>query len=298
MDENRRLKELKLSLYVNNIDRTCNKIDYSNMIKILSSLAAALGQEENKELMKLIQLTIGKCLLRATDNELIATCKRYFSHKKFAKLLGTSHTVLNNKYGDLLNRSFDNEEYLNSLKPMFNSEHGSLMVDFLIKFIENFKYKVGNDDNEIYDNNRTLELEFLLIYNKLLEVLNNIGICDKFIFNLCNLCDIDFNSISQLKNNIHIINRSYPNFRYNNRYLMQEIVTLYTYKGVPKGTIGSKVLGKTSSYLYNGTNKKYSVIPKKDMDWQYTPTIDWSNINKGAVMKFIDIIHTFIKYEF
>ena len=33
------------------------------------------------------------------------------------------------------------------------------------------------------------------------------------------------------------------------------------------------------------------------MDWQYTPTLDWSNINKGSVMKFIDIIHTFIKYE-
>ncbi len=297
MEENRRLKEIKLSLYINYIDRTKNKIEYSNLIKILSALSATLGQQENKEFMKLVQLTIGKCLLRASDKEIVATCKRYFSNNRAAKILGTTHTKYNNKYGDLLNRSFDNEEYLGKLKPMFNSESGVLMVDFLTKFIEDFKYAIGNDDNEIYDNCRTLELEFLLIYNKLVEVLNNIGLCDKFIFNVCNLCEIDYASISQLKNNIHIINRSYPNFRYNNRYLMQEIVTLYTYKGVPKGTIGSRVLGKTSSYLYNGTNKKYGVISKDDMDWQYTPTLDWSNINKGSIMKFIDIFHTFIKYE-
>lgn len=297
MEENRRLKEIKLSLYINYIDRTKDKIEYSNLIKMLSALSATLGQDSNREFMKVVQLTIGKCLLKATDKELIATCKRYFSHKRAAKLFGMSHTQFNKKYGDLLNRDFDNEKYLSSLEPMFNSEAGALMLNILIRFIENFKYEIGNDDNDICDNNRTLEIEFLLIYNKLVEVLNNVGLCDKFIFNVCNLCEIDFSSISQLKNNIHIINRSYPNFRYNNRYLMQEIVTLYTHKGVAKGTIGSKVLGKTSSYLYNGTNKKFDVIPKENMDWQYTPTLDWTNINKGSVIKFIDLFHTFINYE-
>ena len=297
MEENRRLKEIKLSLYINYIDRTKNKMDYTNSIKILSALSATLGQESNREFMKLIQLTIGKCLLRASDKEIVATCKRYFPNRKAAKLLGLSNSSIYYKYGDLLNRDFDNEKYLKSLSPMFNSEAGALMVDCLIRFIEGFKYEIGNDHNDICDNKRTLEIEFLLIYNKLAEVLNNVGLCDKFIFNVCNLCDIDFNSISQLKNNIHIINRSYPNFRYNNRYLMQEIVTLYTHKGLSKGTIGSKVLGKTSSYLYNGTNKKYDVIPKENMDWQYTPTLDWSTIDKNSVIKFIDLFHTFINYE-
>lgn len=297
MEENKRLKELKLSLYIYYIDRTKDKIEYSNLIRLLSALSATLSQECNKEFIKLVQLTIGKCLLKATDKELIATCKRYFSHKRAAKILGMTHTRFNSKYGDLLNRSFDNETYLKTLVPMFNSEAGALMVDFLIKFIENFKYEVGNDDNDLCNNNRTLEIEFLLIYNKLVEVLNNIGLCDKFIFNVCNLCEIDFSSISQLKNSIHIINRSYPNFRYNNRYLMQEIVTLYTHKGLTKGAIGSKVLGKTSSYLYNNSNKKYDIISKENMDWQYTPTIDWSNIDKNSIIKFIDLFHTFIKYE-
>ena len=297
MEENRRLKEIKLSLYINYIDRTKNKVDYSNLIKMLSALSASLSQESNKEFMKVIQLTIGKCLLKATDKELIATCKRYFSHKRASKLFGMSHTQFNNKYGDLLNRNYDNEEYLKSLSPMFNSEHGAVMIDFLVRFIEKFKYELGSDDNDICDNNRTLEIEFLLIYNKLVEVLTNVGLCDKFIFNICNLCDIDFSSISQLKNNIHIINRSYPNFRYNNRYLMQEIVTLCTHKGLSKGTIGSKVLGKTSSYLYNGTNKKYDIISEENMDWQYTATLDWTNIDKNSVKKFIDLFHTFIKYE-
>ena len=78
---------------------------------------------------------------------------------------------------------------------------------------------------------------------------------------------------------------------------MQEIVTLYTHKGLSKGAIGSKVLGKGSAFLYNNTNKKYSEISKEDMSWQYVPTLDWSVINKGMVLKFIDIFHTFIKYD-
>lgn len=296
MEENRRLKEIKLSLYINYIDRTRNNIEYRNSIKMLGALSTALGEEEHKEFMTLLQFTIGRCLLKATEKELIATCKKYFSHKKAAALLGLSHTGYNKKYGDLLNRNFDNEEYLKTLKPIIETEHGITMINFLTKFIEDFKFEIGNDDHDLYDNNRTLELEFLLIYNKLIEVFNSVGLIDKFIFYLCNLCDIDYTSIAQLKNNIHIINRSYPNFRYNTRYLMQEIVTLYTHKGLTKGTIGSKVLGKTSSYLYNGTNKKYTAISDENMNWQYTPTIDWSNINKGSVMKFIDLFHTFIKY--
>lgn len=297
MKENKRLKELKLSLYINHIDKADNKIQYSNIMKVLSCLAATFNKEVHKEFTKLIQLTLGECFLRATPKEIVATCKTYFNNKQSAKVLDISYTTFYYRYKDLLNRDFINNEFIESLQPMFNSEDGVLMVDILTKFIEDFKYELGRESHELFDKERTFEIEFLLIYNKLIEVLNNVGACDKFIFNVCNVFDIDYTSIAQLKNNIHIINRSYPSFRYNNRYLMQEIVTLYTKKGVSKGAIGSKVLGKDSTFLYNGTNKKFSEIPKDDLDWQYTPTLDWSNINKGSVYKFINLFHDFIRYD-
>ena len=297
MEENKRLKEIRLSLYINHIDKSRDKIQYTKLIKLLSSLAATLGKEEHGTFMKLVQLTIGNCFLRANSKELIATCKRYFSSSKAAKLMGISNSTFHRKYDDLLNRNYVNKEFMESLTPMFNSDKELQTIDILLRFIEKFKYELGNVDHDLYDNCRTLELEFLLIYNKLMEIYNSAGLCEKLIFNICNIFDIDFNTISQLKNNIHIINRSYPNFRYNNRYLMQEIVTLYEHKGLSKGTIGSKVLGRGSNFLYNNTNKKYNAIPEEDMAWQYVPTLDWETLDKGAVLKFIDIFHTFIKYE-
>ena len=79
---------------------------------------------------------------------------------------------------------------------------------------------------------------------------------------------------------------------------MQEICTLYTSKGLSKGTIGSKVLDKSTNFFYNNTNKEYGkVIQESDMDWQYIPTLDWTNLDKGAVMKFINVFHSFISYE-
>ena len=297
MEENKRLKEIKLSLYINHIDKSKNKIQYNTMMKLLSCLAATIGKNEHQCFTKIVQLTIGDCLLKATSKELVATCKKYFSNRKAAEKLGISNSAFYHRYNDLLNRDYIINDFLESLKPIFNAEHEVHIINILLNFIENFKYELGNDDNDLCTNNRTLEIEFLLIYDKLMEVFNNANICDKFIFNICNLFNIDFNSISQLKNNIHIINRSYPNFRYNNRYLMQEIVTLYTHKGLSKGSIGSKVLGKASSYLYNGTNKKYSIISNDDLAWQYIPTLDWSIIEKESVLKFIDIFHTFINYD-
>lgn len=297
MKENKRLKELKLSFYINKIDKVDNKIRYNNMMKLLSCLVACFNKEAHKEFTKLIQLTIGECFLKATPKEIVATCKTYFSNRQASQALGIGYSTFYYRYKDLLNRDFMTKEFIESLHPMFNSEDGVLMVNVLTNFIENFKYELGSESHKLEDKERTFEIEFLLIYNKLMEVLHNAGLCDKFIFNLCNLFDIDFTSIAQLKNNIHIISRAYPAFRYNNRYLMQEIVTLYTQKGVSKGAIGSKVLGRDSSFLYNGTNKKFSSIPEDDLDWQYSPTLNWETINKGAVYKFINLFHDFIRYD-
>ena len=298
MDGNRRLKELKLSFYINYIDKAQDKILYSKIMKILSCLAGAIGKDEHTTFTKLTMASVGGNLLNATDKEIVATTKAFFSNRKAARLLGITERTFYNRYNDLLNRDFITDEYLESLQPMFDNEKDYIIIDLIIKFIEQFKFEIGNDDNPIKDNERTLEIEFWLIYDKVMSILQNNIICDKFMFNICNLFSIDYNDIAQLKNNAHIINRQYPHFRYNNRYFMQEIVYLYTQKGLTKCQIASKVLEKKHNYLYVGTNKEFTkLIDSDDASWQYVPTLDWSVTNKIPIIKFINLFHTFIKYD-
>lgn len=298
LKNNERLKELKLALYINHIDKTKNKIEYSNIIKMLDCLAITMGKVEHEMFVQFVQDTVGNNMLGASNKHIVAMLKTYFSNTQAATKMGMSTATLNKKYGDLLNRNYLNDDFIETLKPKYNKKEHINLVDMLLKFIENFKYELGNSEHILKNNERTFEIEFYLIYDKLVNVLGSVGACDRFIFYVCNVFNIDYSVVSQLKNSIHLINRSYPNFRYNNRYFMQELVTLYTYKGLSKGTIGSKVLNKDSSFLYNGTNKKYaSIINEEDLSWQYVTTIEWSNLNKNAIIKFIQLFHTFIKYD-
>lgn len=298
LKDNERLKELKLALYINHIDKAKNKIEYSNLMKVLSCLAATIGKQEHEMFAQFTQDSVGGNMLGASDKEIVAMFKTYFSNTQVAKRMSIATITLNNKYGDLFNRDYINDDFIETLIPKYNKKEHIMLVDILIKFIENFKYELGNENHDLIDKERTLEIEFYLIYDKIVNILGNVGACDKFIFYICNIFNLDFSTIAQLKNSIHLINRSYPNFRYNNRYFMQEIVNLYRHKGLSKGTIGSKVLNKDSAFLYNGTNKKYAIeISEDDMSWQYVPVLDWSSINKNIVLKFIQIFHAFIKYN-
>ena len=298
LKNNKRLKELKLSFYINHIDKSKSKIEYSNIIKILSCLAATMGKNEHEMFAQFVQDSVGGNMLGASNKDIVAMIRTYFSNIQAAKRLCISTMTLNNRYGDLLNRDYINADFIETLKPKYNKQEHTMLVDILLKVIDNFKFELGKESHDLMHKERTLEIEFYLIYDKLVNILGNVGVCDKFIFCICNVFNIDYSTISQLKNSIHLINRSYPNFRYNNRYFMQEVVNLYMHKGLSKGTIGSKVLNKDSAYLYNGTNKKYAtVMTDEDMSWQYVPTIDWSNINKSAVLNFIQLFHTFIKYD-
>ena len=294
MENNKRLKEIKLAMYINYIDKTKDRNLYSKLIRILTCVASTLGENYLETFTNLIKQSINDGLLGASDKEIALTCKKYFTKQRTAKLLGIAHSTFYYKYGAFIDRDFK----VDNLEPIFNKEDDYVLVDFLTNFIDKFNYKLGNDEHDLKSKTRTYEIEFWLIYDKLINIFRNVGMCDKFIFNLCNATDIDYSTIAQLKNNIHIITRMYPNFRYNNRYFMQEVVTLYTKKGVAKGTIGSSVLGKDSSYLYNGSNKKYREIPDDELDWQYTHTIDWTNMNVDSVLKFIDLFHSFIRYDF
>ena len=297
--ENRRLKEIRLSIYLNHIDKTKDKMLYNKLLKVLSCIALSISGESNKKLAELLQLSVCNGFARATHKELYAAIKTFFKIYKAADKLGVSGTSFYRTFGDVMNMNYIDDAYLESLEPLFNDEVSFTMIDVLNKFINDFKIpKILMHISDIELKNRTLELDFMFIYDKLIEIFNNVGYVDKLIFNICNAYNIDYSTIAHLKNNMHMINRSYPRFKNNNRYLMQEIVTLYTYRGYKKGTIGSKILGKGSSYLFAKNTKSIAdPIKPEDMIWQYVPTIEWSNLDKSSVLKFIDVFQLFSEYD-
>lgn len=296
---NDRLKEIKLSVAINHIDKAKSLITYRKLLKILSCLALAISTDANNRLSELAQISVCDGLARATDKELYATLSTFFKVTNAAKKLGITNTTFYRRYGDLMERNYITEEYLNSLQPIFNDPESKLMVNIVNRFIDNFKLpKMGNTNNDLEDRERTLELDFMIVYERLVAAFGNIGVVDKFIYNICIAFNIDFATISALKNNMHIINRTYPKFKYNNVYLMQEIFTLYTYRGYKKGSVGTKVLQRANNFMFSKSAKNYSkVIPKEDLDWQYARTVDWDNLDKESVKRFIKLLHDFSDYD-
>lgn len=298
MKNNNRLQEIKLALCLNHIDKSKDKNQYALLVKVLSCLAAALGKEEHDIFIRIFQSSIGDGLLGATNKELMATHKAFYTVKEMSDKFNRHSTwyYLTNK--DLFARKFINDTFLDTLHPKFNTDKEKNLIITLNNFIDNIKFELGTTNDKFSGKERTLEIEFYLIYNKLLNILRNNVAVNKFIFNICNVFHIDYNSIAQLMHNSYLIDRSFPKFKYNNRYFMQEICTLYLNKGLSLGTIGSKVLGKGTNYFYNNTNREQGKeIKEEDLEWVYTPTLVWDNIEKGSVYKFIDIFHTFIKYD-
>lgn len=295
---NRRLREIKLSIYINHIDKIKSKILYESMIRFLSCIALSISGEANKMLAELVQMSVCGGFARATHKELYATIKTFFKVRKILNEFKTNSTTFYKKFGDVMNMDYINEEYLESLRPVLDNSAAYNMVDVLNDFIENFEIPKSLKHNKLEYMQRTLELDFLLIYEKLLDIFGNVVYVDKLIFNICNAFNIDYPTIAHLKNHIHIISRRYPNFKGNSRYLTQEFVTLYTYRGYTKGAIGSKILGKNSNYLFEKCRKEIAQpIDDKDLVWQYYNTIDWENLDKDSVTRFISVFRMFSDYD-
>lgn len=296
--ENRRLKEIKLSVYLNHIDKAKDKIVYNKLLKVLGCVALSISGESNKRLAELLQISVCDGFARATHKELYAALSTFFGKYESIAKLGTNGTTFYRKFGDVMNINYINNDYLENLMPLLNDQIAFEMIDTLSKFIKEFKVPSILKSNNLESKERTLEIDFMFIYDKLLDIFNNVGYVDKLIFNICNAFSIDYSTISHLKNHMHLINRSYPKFKYNNRYLTQEIVTLYSHRGYKKGTIGSKVLGRESSYLFAKSRQPISnPINNEDLSWQYVPTLDWSNLDKTSVIRFIDVFHLFSDYN-
>ena len=79
--------------------------------------------------------------------------------------------------------NYINDDYLDSLEPVFNDDISFTMIDILNKFIKEFKIPSILKHSSLESKERTLELDFMFIYDKLIDIFNNIGYIDKLIFN-------------------------------------------------------------------------------------------------------------------
>ena len=297
---NKRLQEIRLAILINRMDKRLDDNNFKKAIDIISVLSYTFGEDYLHAFEEFVSKSIHNNFLGVNDEEIVASfveagiaptqmskdlCMNYQRFiVRFNKYITNPNLVkeVSDKYPDSI---FD-EKYI-------------ILWNVIYSFLINFKFPVGEKYHSLREHKRTLEIEFYLIYSKLVEILTNESLVGKFIFSICNTFNIDFNTINHLKSNLVYITRILPHFTYNNRYLKQEITTLYLNKGVKKGTIGSKIFNKGSNYLYQRDTKVFgNKIKEEDMLWQYIPTIDWTNINANDVIHFIDLFHEFIRFEY
>ena len=297
---NKRLQEIRLAIIINRMDKRLDNNNFKNAIDLLSVLAYTFGEDYLKAFEQFVSKSINNNILGANDEEIIAS----FMEAGIAPTQMSFDLCMNyQRFIDRFNKYINNnnliEEVSNKYPNTIFDEKYCVLWNVLYRFLINIKFPVGEKYHSLRDHKRTLELEFYLIYSKLMDILTNESLVSKFIFSICNTFNIDFNVINNLKSNLIYITRMLPHFVYNNRYLKQEIVTLYLNKGVKKGTIGSKIFNKGSNYLYQRDTKVFgNKIKEQDMLWQYIATIDWNHINANEVLRFIDLFHDFIRFEY
>lgn len=297
---NKRLQEIRLAIVINRIDKKLDDSNFKKVIDLLSVLAYTFGEEYLQAFEQFVSKSINNNILGVNDEEIIAS----FVEAKIAPTQMSKDLCMNyQRFVDRFHKYIRNDNLIEEVSEKYNTtifdEKYCVLWNTIYRFLVNIKFPVGNKEHKLREHKRTLELEFYLIYSKLADILTNETLVSKFIFSICNTFNIDFNTINLLKSNLIYITRTLPHFTYNNRYLKQEITTLYITKGVKKGTIGSKIFNKGSNYLYQRDTKVFgNIIKEEDMNWQYITTMNWEHINATEVIRFIDLFHDFIRLEY
>lgn len=297
---NKRLQEIRLAIVINRIDKKLDDNNFKKVIDLLSVLAYTFGEEYLQAFEQFVSKSINNNILGVNDEEIIAS----FVEAKVAPTQMSKDLCMNyQRFVDRFHKYIRNDNLIEEVSEKYNTtifdEKYCVLWNTIYRFLVNIKFPVGNKEHKLREHKRTLELEFYLIYSKLADILTNETLVSKFIFSICNTFNIDFNTINLLKSNLIYITRTLPHFTYNNRYLKQEITTLYITKGVKKGTIGSKIFNKGSNYLYQRDTKVFgNIIKEEDMNWQYITTMNWEHINATEVIRFIDLFHDFIRLEY
>lgn len=297
LKNNRRLIEVRTAYTLNRIYNYVNRKNFKEHLILLECLAESIDEENKDIFLNLVKNSVGENILGATKKEILASAKVYSSKPKdIMYKLGLSYAKYYSTYGDLKDRDFINDKFIESLIPTLD-EKGTSLCKLLNTFIDNFKYLTGDDYYEKYDNCRTLELEFLIIYNKIIEILQSPRHIETFIYKICCSLDIDWSTISYLVRNINFINRTNTNQVMGKQQTRLEIFNLFYLKGFNKGEIGKVIFNRDNRTFYHKSYESSTRdITKNDWEFNltYCPTLDWSTLNKEEVLKFISLFKGFV----
>lgn len=294
---NRRLNEIQLALSINHMDKGLNKKDFKDFMNIILCYCKVLDKDSIKTLVEVMEKSVCDNCLGASDKEKIAVLNELYSKTKAAEKLGKTYTSYYLKYKEYIYRDDVNGEYLESIQPVITENPKQFHIREINRFIENFKFPLGEQEHDLQDNNRTLEIEFWLLFNKLMSILGNAYAVTRFFNLICYKFDIGASDIIKLCQNIDYLNRSYPKRQLGQKYFRQELYTLYKTKGVTNRQISLKVLGYSTNIYNMSSSKDYKTMLTEDKSWQYTAVLDWDYINKDNVKAVIELLHRFIRYD-
>ena len=300
LKSNKRLIEVRTAYALNRIYNYVNRKNFKDHLMLLECLVESFDENNKDKFLDLVKNSVGENILGASKKEIFAAMKVfYIKPKEIMKKLGGSRHCYYTTYSDLSNRNFITEEFVNNLHPILD-EKGTEMCAIINNFIDNFTYLTGDDYFKNYDNDRTLELEFLIIYNKLIDILQSPKIIENFIYKVCIVNEIDWSTISYLIRNINFISRENTNQIMGKQQTRLEIFNMFYLKGFNKSEIGKIIFNKNPKIYYQ---KGYESSTRNitDDEWQfsltYTPTLDWTNLNKDETLRFIALFKGFVNAE-
>lgn len=297
LKSNRRLIEVRAAYTLNRIYNYINRKNFKEHLILLECLVESINEDNKDVFLNLVKNSVGENILGASKKEILAAMKVWNNKpKKIMEKLGLTTAKYYNIYGDLKDRDFINESFVEGLNPILD-ENGTSICKLINSFVDNFKYLTGEDYYDRYDNSRTLELEFMIIYNKIIEIIQSPRVIESFIYKICCSLDIDWSTISYLVRNINFINRTNTNQIMGKQQTRLEVFNLFYLKGFNKGEIGKVIFNRDNKTFYHKSYESSTRDITKnewEFDLTYCPTLDWSTLNKDEVLKFISLFKGFV----
>ena len=298
LKNNDRLVEVRTACALNRIYNYKNRNKFKNHIYILQCVAESIDEENRDRFVKLLEDSCEEKVLGASKKEMYAAMKIFSNDNAslIAKRLGLSYATMQRQYADLRCRDFINDNFTKELKAV-SDEKTLEMCRLLNSFIDSMDYLTGDSDYLYSDSDRSLELEFWVIYERLYHVFENPYYLEKFMTKLCLLLNIDWGTISLLMKSIPVITRTSTNQISGKQHFRQEVFNLFYLKGFKKYNIGKNIFGQKGALFYTkGYDKTTKDITENEWEFAmtYAATLDWSVLDKESVKKLIELFREFV----
>lgn len=291
---NKRLLEVKVAYKLNSIVNMVNQKKKKETLMVLSCLLTSIKEDYKVIFERLLEMSCNENILGATEKELYTMFKTFYKTREaMSKAAGyTNPSSFTRVYRTYYNTEIT-KDYLDSLIPIFIKDEDTFTVcSILSSFFDGFKLLIGEPNYKYCDHYRSIELEFWLIYDKLISIINNGAIVDKFLVNMTTLLNIDWGTISgMLRGLLYITRNSVIN---NKLQFKQEIFNLYYLKGFKISDVTKYVLQTKTNYYTDNYKRITKDITKSNFEFAvtYTPTLDWTRLNKEEAMKFIEVMYS------